>query len=53
MKEQGDIYPGKRRKSCYRRILAFCEQQRISVPSDFHARNAYNYTLINLGSTPP
>jgi hypothetical protein len=52
MKEHGGIYPGKRRKSYYRRILAFCEEQTISVPSGFHARDAYNYALVDVGRTP-
>ena len=52
MKEQSGIYPGKRRKSYYRRILAFCEEQAISVPTGFHSRDAYNYALIDVGATP-
>jgi hypothetical protein len=52
MKDQPGIYPGKRRKSYYRRILAFCEEQTISVPSGFHTRDAFNYALIDVGQSP-
>ena len=52
MKEQPGIYPGKRRKSYYRRILAFCEEHAISVPCGFHTRDAYNYALIDVGQNP-
>ena len=52
MKERLGIYPGKRRKSYLRRILAFCEEHAISVPAGFHSRDAYNYALVDVGSTP-
>jgi hypothetical protein len=50
MKQSGGIYPGKRRKSYYRRILAFCETERIEIPDEFHSRNAFNYVLIDVSS---
>jgi hypothetical protein len=52
MKEQRGIYPGKRRKSYYQRILAFCEGQSVSVPPGFHTKDAYNYALVDVGTTP-
>ena len=52
MKEHGGIYPGKRRKSYYRRILKFCEEQNISVPAGFHSRDSYNYAIVDVGVTP-
>lgn len=52
MKKQTGIYPGKRFKSYYRRILAFCAEQAISVPTGFHSRDAYNYVLVDVSVTP-
>ncbi|GHT93308.1 hypothetical protein FACS1894116_05040 [Betaproteobacteria bacterium] len=52
MKEEGGIYPGKRRKSYYRRILAFCQEEVVAVPNGFHTRDAYNYAVLDIGGTP-
>lgn len=52
MSSQNSIFPGKRRKSYYRRILAFCAEQNIFVPTGFHTRDAYNYILIDCDCNP-
>lgn len=52
MKEPLGIYPGKRTKSYYRRILAFCEEHAITVPTGFHSREAYNFAIVDVGGNP-
>jgi hypothetical protein len=36
-----------------RRILAYCENNGVSVPPGFHVRNAEKFAVINVSSVPP
>jgi hypothetical protein len=46
------IWPGKRRVSYSARIIAFCTEHGVVVPSGFHSRSAYKIAVIDITAIP-